>query len=91
MDIRYQCEGAQPAQGRDAAKALAKPLADLVRFVPAGSQVAASDDLGFSYGVVERVGARKDQPDSSVYLHVWRKEADRHWRIAAIVENPLGK
>jgi hypothetical protein len=53
--------------------------------------VSASDDLGFTYGVAERVASRSEAPDSSTYMHIWRKEADRKWRIALIVENPIKK
>ncbi len=90
-DLRFNREGDYPAQGRDAAKAATHAAADLVRFVPSGSRVSESDDLGYTFGVVERMAARSEAPDSSVYLHVWRKEADHRWRMAAIVENPLKK
>ena len=51
--------------------------------------MSVSDDLGYSYGVIERVASRSSAPDSVSYFHVWRKEADRKWRIASIVENPV--
>ena len=37
----------------------------------------------------ERIAARGDAPDSSVYVHIWRKEADKKWKLAVIVENPI--
>jgi len=88
-DVRLNREGEFPYEGRAAAKDALAGAADLVRFLPQGARVSASDDLGYSYGIAERVSSRGDAPDSSVYVHIWRKEADKKWRIAAIVENPL--
>jgi ketosteroid isomerase-like protein len=90
-DVRFNRDGEFPVEGRAATKKALSATADLVRFVPAGSRVSASDDLGYTYGVAERVASRSEAPDSSVYMHVWRKEADRKWRIAVIVENPIKK
>jgi len=88
-DLRFQREGEFPAAGRDSAKRALATVADLVRLLPQGSRVSASDDLGYSYGIAERLAPRGESPDSSVYLHIWRREADRQWRIAMMVERPL--
>jgi hypothetical protein len=39
--------------------------------------------------VLEREAARGAPPDSSAYVHIWRRGQDGVWRMAAMVENPL--
>jgi ketosteroid isomerase-like protein len=88
-DLRLNLEEQFPSENRDAAKTMVTTTGDLVRILPQASRVSASDDLGYSYGVIERIASRSDAPDSTAYFHVWRKEADRRWRLASIVENPV--
>ena len=60
--------------------------------MPAGSGLARSNALGYSYGVPERFGAGADAgtpPDSSVYLNVWKKKGENEWRLALAVVKPL--
>ena len=90
-DVRLNREGEFPAEGRDSAKSALRTAADVVRLVPQGSRVSLSDDLGYTYGIIERMSSRGAEADSSTYLHIWRKEADRKWRIAVIVENPVAR
>lgn len=88
-DVRLNREGEYPTEGRDSAKTALLTAAAIVRLLPHGSRVSMSDDLGYTYGILERASSRGAAPDSSTYLHIWRREADRNWRIAVIVENPL--
>jgi len=88
-DVRLHREGEFPAEGRESAKAALRAVADIVRLLPQGSRVSLSDDLGYTYGIIERTSSRGTAPDSSAYVHIWRKEADRKWRIIVIVESPV--
>ena len=88
-DLHYLTDGAVPRTGSDAAAALAATAARS-RWIPAGGGVAKAGDLGFTYGVREDAAAATGgAPDSTVYLHVWRRMPKDSWRIAAAVENPL--
>lgn len=87
-DLRLNRDGFFPTEGRDSAKTVLGAGPSLIRLQPHGARVSLSDDLGYSYGVLERASTLGPAVPST-YLHIWRKEADRKWRIAVIVECPL--
>ena len=66
-------------------------IAGAVRFSTQGSGIAASLDLGYTYGLAEVFtrGASGAPADSGVYLHIWRRGPDHRWKLALVVENPL--
>lgn len=90
---RLHHQGLPASVGPDAVKTALDSLAGAWRLVPAGSGVARSNDLGYSYGVLERFGegaAAGTPPDSSVYLNVWKKTGVE-WKLALAVVKPLTK
>jgi ketosteroid isomerase-like protein len=89
-DVRLNNEGAFPFVGLEAARAQLARAPGGFSFLPQGSGVAASRDLGYTYGIAPRFepGASV-AADSSVYVHVWRANAKGTWRIALSVMNPL--
>ena len=88
-DLRYLTDGATARTGSDAAAALAATAARS-RWIPSGGGIAKAGDLGYTYGVRQDSAAvAGGAPDSTVYLHVWRRMPKDSWRIAAAVENPL--
>jgi len=80
-DGRYAVLGADAVR-----KALAAP-GQRVEWLPAGGGVAASDDLGYTYG---RYARRKGTTEEATgyYVHVWQRESGGEWRIAAEVLLP---
>lgn len=92
QDVRFNTEGAFPFVGMEAARAQIAKAPGRFAFLPQGSGIAASRDLGYTYGLAPRFepGANA-AADSSVYLHVWRRGANGKWRIALAVMNPLPK
>jgi ketosteroid isomerase-like protein len=89
-DLRLNAEGKFPAVGLEAAQALADSMARFYEFWPEGSGIASSGDLAYTYGWAQRfVSADAAPADSSVYLHVWRQEGGRAWKLALAVWNPL--
>jgi hypothetical protein len=89
-DLRLNSEGRPPAVGLEAAQARFDTLGGFYEYRTEGSVIAKSGDLGYSYGLAERfVSATGAPADSSVYLHVWRQEGGRFWRLALAVLNPL--
>jgi ketosteroid isomerase-like protein len=89
-DVRLHREGWQPIVGLKAARAEMDSFPGSLRFLTQGNRLAVSRDLGYSYGIAERFD-NPDQPasDSLVYLHVWRQNPDRSWRLSLAVLNPL--
>jgi ketosteroid isomerase-like protein len=89
-DVRLNTEGAFPFVGLERARAQIAQAPGIFRFLPEGSGIAASRDLGYTYGIAARFepGATA-AADSSVYLHVWRGDANFGWQLALSVMNPL--
>jgi ketosteroid isomerase-like protein len=88
-DFHYLTDGAAPRTGSDGAAALAATAARS-RWIPSGGGVALAGDLGYTYGVrQDSTAVAGGAPDTTVYLHVWRRMPKESWRIAAAVENPL--
>ncbi|MEK7329581.1 MAG: DUF4440 domain-containing protein [Candidatus Eisenbacteria bacterium] len=89
-DVRMNVEGRFPSLGIEAAQARFDSLAGFFEFKAEGSGIASSGDLGYTYGLAERFVSAKAAPaDTSVYLHVWRQEDGRTWKLALAVINPL--
>jgi len=91
-DVRFNTEGAFPFIGLEHARAQLARAPGVFSFLPQGSGIAASRDLGYTYGIAQHFepGATV-AADSSVYLHVWRADPKGAWRIALSVMNPLPK
>lgn len=91
-DVRVNIEGRFPSLGIEAAQARFDSLGGFFEFKAEGSGIASSGDLGYTYGLAERFVSAKAAPaDSSVYLHVWRQEDGRTWKLALAALNPLNK
>jgi ketosteroid isomerase-like protein len=89
-DLRFNSEGRLPAIGLDAVQARFDTLGGFYEFRTEGSVLARSGDLGYSYGLAEHfLTANAAAADTGVFLHVWRQEGGRLWRLALAVINPL--
>ena len=88
-DLRFLRDGDPPRLGDDARNAMsATPPRPAWRPIEAG--IARSGDLGFTYGVREDSSEVAGQaPDSTVYVHIWRRQAGNQWKVCAVVDNPL--
>lgn len=53
---------------------------------PMGARLAASNDLGYTYGVYEVV--TKDTTLNGTYLSIWRKQKDGKWKFELDTGNP---
>jgi ketosteroid isomerase-like protein len=81
-------DGAGPARGVDALIAAAPAIA--VRYVPANSVVAASNDLGYTYGAMRLERDAQEVP-LGYYLRIWRRQGDGSWKLALdLVSLPRG-
>lgn len=94
-DVRLNREGSFPFLGIAAGRAELAKIRGTVRFLAGGAGLAASRDLGYTYGIAQRfepgVAPGAFAADSSIYLHVWRRGGDRAWKLALAVLNPLPK
>jgi ketosteroid isomerase-like protein len=86
--VRLSREGQAPAVGLEAARAMLAGDAARARWIPQGSGASRSGDLGYAFGIRERLSSTGSVADTSAYLDVWRREAGR-WRLALAVDNPV--
>lgn len=89
-DARLHRTGQQPFAGREAIRATLAENTAPITWAPAGSVVARSGDLGYTFGLAKRRENGPDSPwvDSDNYLRIWKKQADGSWRIALDVFEP---
>ena len=91
-DVRINVDGKLPSLGIEAAQARIDSLAvGFFEFKSEGWGIASSGDLAYTYGLAERFVSAKAPAatDTCVYLHVWRQEDGRVWKLALGVLNPL--
>ncbi len=87
-DVRYLRDDDPPRLGGDARNAMGATRGH-ASWRPAGSGISRSADLGYSYGVREDSPASEGAaPDSTVYVHVWRRSGDQ-WKMSAVVDLPI--
>lgn len=93
-DARFYREGRQPMIGREAGVSwIAERLAAIdwkkggaIEWKTGGSGIAPSADLGYVYGVRIARATASAAPDTSSFVHVWRKDPRNRWTLAADVE-----
>ncbi len=88
-DVRFCRDLVAPVLGLRGAREMMLAIPGVTLWNPQAQKVARSGDLGCTYGIVERRGLGGTAPDSSVYLHVWRRNADGRWKVALALENAL--
>ena len=85
--------GGAMTSGRDAIVADLKPppnRAFVLKWTPEGADVAASSDIGYTYGSYDlestnEAGAKVVKHGK--YLTVWKRAADKTWKISADIGN----
>jgi len=88
-DVRFYRDLVQPVVGLSGAREMVRAVPGATIWDPDAQRVSRSGDLGCTYGILERRAAGA-APDSSVYLHVWRRTAGV-WKVALALESPLPK
>ena len=87
-DVRFCRDGVKPVVGAAGAREEMRTIPGVTRWDPEAQRVSLSGDLGCTYGMLERHREDGSAPDSSVYLHVWRREA-AGWKVALALETAL--
>lgn len=90
-DVRFCRDLVAPVLGPRGGREMLLAIPGVTLWNPEAQQVSRSGDLGCTYGIVERRRLGGAEPDSSVYLHVWRRNADGKWKVALTLEKPLPK
>lgn len=85
--VRLLRENSYAVHGADAVRKALAAAGRTVRWTPAGSGAAESDDLGYTYGSYVRMNGAAEEA-VGYYVHVWQREDAGGWRIAAEVMLP---
>ena len=88
-DVRFNRDGSPPSVGLDSARDRLAADTTRARWSPQDVAASRSGDLGYAYGVRERIMAAGAPPDTSVFLDVWRREKDGRWRLVMAVDDPV--
>ena len=89
-ELRFHRDHIMPIAGVDSVKLQIGRMPGYFDYRAEGQRVAASGDLGCTWGVAQHHppgGATK--ADSCVYVHIWRRNAAAEWKLALEVLNPL--
>jgi ketosteroid isomerase-like protein len=57
--------------------------------VPIKSDVAQSDDLGYTYGSYEMKLAGTDKIEKGYYIRVWKRDAGGKWKLVLDTFSPI--
>ncbi len=88
-DVRFCRDLVAPVVGPRAGSEMLLSIPGVTLWNPQAQKVARSGDLGCTYGILERRRLGGVAPDSSVYLHVWRRGDDDRWKVALALESAL--
>jgi ketosteroid isomerase-like protein len=88
-DVRFCRDLVAPVLGPRGGREMLLAIPGVTLWNPQAQKVARSQDLGCTYGILERRHLGGAAPDSSIYLHVWRRGTDGRWKVALALENPL--
>jgi ketosteroid isomerase-like protein len=89
-DVRVYRNETLPMAGVSASSAVLARRGRRVEIVPHRHGMSASRDLGYSYGLLIARTSASARPDTVSYLHVWRRDGARPWKLALDVENEFG-
>ena len=81
-DLRYLPPDAPMVSGRAAVEATLTTRQDTLTFTPIGAEIAASGDLGYSYGAALRKAGPSAAPEAGGYMRVWRRSERGVWQVA---------
>ena len=87
-DVRVYREGSEPTLGKlEAIPVLDRENRDR-EWISLGSRVSTSYDLGSSWGLAR---TRQSPPDTSAFLHLWRRDPHDRWVLVLDIENAYPK
>lgn len=90
-DLCFLREGAAPTLGPDAAVGAVAARPRDITWVYTGNGIAKSWDLGWSTGLTIARTKGKSRPDTTAFVHLWRLDDAREWRLVTDWEGPFAK
>lgn len=88
-NVRVHRNGRAPILGANALRAFLAEKPFVMSGDPIKSDVAESDDLGYTYGSYELHYANSQETEKGYYVRTWKRDARGDWRLVFDVTNPL--
>jgi ketosteroid isomerase-like protein len=87
---RLHRNGVMPVEGAAAVRAYLSRKVSKYTWQPTHAGVAASDDLGYSYGSYELTWAPgAGATERGYYARVWKRDAKGRWKVVADITHPV--
>ena len=87
---RLHRNGVMPVEGAAAVRSYLSRKVSKYSWRPEHAGVAASDDLGYTYGSYELTWAQgPDAAERGYYARVWKRDAKGRWRVVADITHPV--
>lgn len=88
-ESRIHRDGEFPVLGREAIKAyLAKQTSEFT-WAPIKSDVADSEDLGYTYGSYEKKSPQANATEKGYYVRVWKRDTKENWKLVLDTVSPI--
>jgi ketosteroid isomerase-like protein len=90
-DLRFFRNEAFVLTNKAAVRAALSAKVGTLNTQPTHADVSSSGDLGYTYGTYEfkANGAAEGKAENGNYVRVWKKGADKKWKVVVDVMNPL--
>ena len=88
-EARVHRDGLFPLTDKDAIRNFLAGQKATLTGEPIKSEVAQSNDLGYTYGRYELAGAGAQAAEKGYYVRVWKRDPSGRWKIALDTTHPL--
>ncbi|HSG81371.1 MAG TPA: DUF4440 domain-containing protein [Gemmatimonadota bacterium] len=89
-DVRTLRNGMQPLTGAESLRNQTSLRPGSLTWVPAGGDVSASGDLGYTYGEYTYTPADSSaSSETGIYVRAWRRTSVESWRVIVDIMTPL--
>jgi len=88
-EARLHREGLLPMTERNAIRTYLSSKVSTLSWAPIKSDLAQSDDLGYTYGSYEMKTAGTDKIEKGYYVRVWKRDARGKWKLVLDTFSPI--
>jgi ketosteroid isomerase-like protein len=88
-DARLHRDGLLPMTERAVVSSYLSSQISALSWTPIKSDVAKSDDLGYTYGSYELKFAGTNKPEKGYYVRVWKRDGQGAWKLVLDTFSPI--
>lgn len=89
--VRLYRQGLFPALGLEKSLEMLSEEQGFLTWKTTAYEISASGDLGYTYGISTLLSGKEnaESAEAHSYIRIWKKSADRHWKIVLDVAVPM--